>query len=213
MHVTLRKSGYDFGHELDQGIKNGMKSKGLKVNLKHFSDKCMKIDDIDVEAIGRPMRSSTPTPSISGSTILAGHLDYSLDAFDDLDSTLHTQEKSADSDENDSERDEFFNQYLPPSQRKQLAAKPKAVIKETASDHDSKTTIPNKNNYCEDWMKKEQGVSTTNSNAPPSLYNASIALSDSLLDITSVSRNDPNLATTKGRGFKTSKDYSNVNFM
>ena len=76
--------------------------------------------------------------------------------------------------------------------------------------------------YCKDWMQKEEGVSTTNSDDPPSLYAPSVALSDSLLNETSVSCNHALVTVSvpkitkmsqKGRGIQITKDYSNTVFM
>ena len=109
------------------------------------------IEDIDFEALQRPMRASTPAPSINDtSTIVAGHLDFSIG---DLESTVCKQE----------EKDEMIEDLH----------------------------IDTKAAYCADWMDNQEGISTTNSDPPPSLYASSVSLNDSLLDETSISRNKP----------------------
>ena len=72
----------------------------------------MKIDDIDIEAINTPMRCLTPTPSTSGSTILAGHLDFSLGEMETtLNNNLPTESEDHDNSEDDEDDDdEMFAQ-------------------------------------------------------------------------------------------------------
>ena len=82
-------------------------------------------------------------------------------------------------------------------------------------------TAGHKENYCSDWITKNSGVSTTNNHSPPSLYEPSVALSNSLLNVTSVSRNasPENVqnrtknSTPTGRGIIDSKKYENTVFM
>ena len=55
----------------------------------------MEIGDINVDSIEQPIRSLTPTPTID-STIMAGHLDYSIEGQEkNMESTL----EDTDSDE------------------------------------------------------------------------------------------------------------------
>ena len=54
-------------------------SKSFKLNVKYFAQKQKTVEEIDVDSLRQPMRSSTPTPSTDGSTILAGNLDVTLD--------------------------------------------------------------------------------------------------------------------------------------
>ena len=118
-------------------------------NSQHFSSKKMEIDDLDVAVLGRPMRSSTPTPSVGG-TILAGHLDYYAEHEADISKDLKIHD----------------NTTSKPTENKNMEPKLK---------------------YCNEWMHNEKGVSSTNIDKPPSLYEPSVQLSDSLLDITSIS--------------------------
>ena len=208
MHVTPNKCAEDFG------MKTNFTSIGVKINKKHFKEKIMDIDDIDVESLARPMRSSTPTLSISGSTILAGHLDWSLDELDDDNSTLNKVETG--SDDNTDSDDEMFQQYLQrPRQRSAHSNK-----QQTPEKKNPETQISTNDKYRNDWIKKEEGVSTNNCDAPPSLYVPSVALSDSLMDITSVSRNvtpvinkDHKHNPQPGRSIITGHDYNNTKFM
>ena len=68
-------------------------------------------------------------------------------------------------------------------------------------------------------MAKEYGVPTDNCDVPPSLYAPSVALSDSLLDVTSVSHNVspfPHTQTKReslGRGISTYNKYQNTAFV
>ena len=121
------------------------------------------------------MHASTPTPSLPESTILAGHLDLSM--IDEIDTTQHSIAEDIDKNE-DSASDDFLDQYLRkiPTQG--------AKVHSTPKPQEDKTT---KQNYCNDRMKRNSGVSITNSDQPPSLNEPGVALSDSLLDLTSVS--------------------------
>ena len=68
-------------------------------------------------------------------------------------------------------------------------------------------------------MMEHKGVSTNNTDKPPSLYEPSVNFSNSLLEVTSISRNIPALKTQnpiqkdKGRGITTFLDYKNTKFM
>ena len=71
----------------------GISSKPLKFNLQHFTTKNMQVEDIDVNFLEKPIRCSTPTPSIDG-TILVGHLDCSINASNtEEDSSTSTGEE------------------------------------------------------------------------------------------------------------------------
>ena len=65
---------------------NGKVGNVFKVQRKKFKNKHMTVADIDFEALQTPICCSTPTPSISGSTIVAGHLDVSI--IDDIGNEL-----------------------------------------------------------------------------------------------------------------------------
>ena len=45
----------------------------MKRDEDHFKDKVMKIEHVDISRMGLPLRCSTPTPSIDGFTVVAGH--------------------------------------------------------------------------------------------------------------------------------------------
>ena len=171
----------------------------FKVNQAHFKNKAVTIDDIDFDSLDVPMRSSTPTPC-DVSTILAGHLDFSLD-----NTTLNEVEEQEEV-SSQSNSDEFLKSFINvktvPKQKKTVAE-----VAQVTEDTEEKSISKN---YCQKWVQNETGVSTKNEDAPPSLYEPSIALGDSLLDITSVSRNIPtpepkkpkymNNVSEKGRG-------------
>ena len=74
-----------------------------------------------------------------------------------------------------------------------------------------------KKKYCSEWMKKEEGISHTNSDMPPSLYEPSVDLSQSLLDVTSMSRNEAcknnQNFPQQGRGTQTKSGLDNVMFV
>ena len=166
------------------------------------------ISDIDGMEL-RPIRSSTPTPSIGTSTILAGNIDVSLDGHD-LDTSLE-QMTTADDNFEDLENDELFKPYME-------AALRRSNMKATArKNRDTPILGSSKNNYCSDWIEKNEGVCTNNLDAPPSLYEPSVALSDSLLNVTSVSRNVTPQAETKGKTLPKAttslEKYKNTVFM
>ena len=189
-------------------------SKQLKVNKKHFKEKNMTVDD-NFDYLQTPMRCSTPTPSVCGSTIMAGHLDFSM--IDDLEDTIlpaneEVDREINDDDDNDDNENEsavddaFMMQFINVGTHK-----PKPADKGMKNEE-------SKDKYCKDWIYKSDGVSTNNSDAPPSLYAQSVAMSDSLMDITSVSRNVYPTIERKyeqGRGITNTntKDYSNTVFM
>ena len=197
-----------------------MKTSGIKVEKEHFIKKKMKIDDIDIEYLARPVRSSTPTPINDGSTIMAGHLDFTIDA-DDLDSTVCEQVPDENESHNDS--DDIFQPYLKKIRKKTVnsTTKDKCTDESYADNHHQRpvtTEMSKKLTLCSAWMAKEDGVSTNNTDEPPSIYEPSLALSDSLLDVTSVSRNPPQTKNilkkkdTVGRGINF-ESYKNTSFM
>ena len=69
----------------------------FKFNTQHFRQKNLEIDEVDVNFIERPMCSSTPTPG-HDSTILAGHLNYSIEEEEE---TMHENLQNNDYTEND----------------------------------------------------------------------------------------------------------------
>ena len=100
MCVTPKKTEYVFQKE----------PKPFKFNQKHFREKNMKVDEIDVDYLQWPFRASTPTPSISSSTVLASHLDYTVN---DLDTTLLNKQddqsaNTSSDDDNDTEIDQML---------------------------------------------------------------------------------------------------------
>ena len=116
----------------------------MKINMKHFNMKNMKVEDIAIDAeFGKPMRCSTPTPGDT-STIMAGHLDFTIDG-DYFDETFTSDKQEDDGN--------FID-----------------MQKKNEEKKEEDRAITNKNSYCEDWMKKEKGVSTTNSDIAPSIF-------------------------------------------
>ena len=172
--MTHKKCAEDFGIDVTSQLKKS--SKTLKINKKYFAEKNMKIDDIDIDVLEQPIRSSTPTPSIGSSTILAGNIDVSLN---DVEETLDDDEIT------DLEKDDLFRLYIVASKRNSLRRKEHVVPDPSATT----TGSLSKTTYCSDWMKKNDGVSTNNIDAPPSLYEPSVTLSDTLLNLTSISCN------------------------
>ena len=223
--VNICVTPHKLGEVLD--AKRDVQPSYLKVNKKHFKEKNMNIEDIDIESINQPIRSSTPTPSVSDSTILAGHIDYSM--IDDLDSTMCTKNLDACEQDDDIDvLDEVFQQYVQESKGNSSVHRKKEAKKtgdgDKISDTDEGITdtnkFVNKDNYCKDWMEKHDGINTNNVEAPPSLYAPSLDMSMSLMDITSVSRNlqpetgyDTKINNKTGRGITNSKDYNNTQFM
>ena len=180
----------------------------MKLNVKHFIEKKKTtVDDIDLEFLQRPMKCSTPTPSVDNSTILAGHLDISIT---DIASTMDDKEEIGLADMPDLDNDDdIFTPYISAIKRKSSTTKPVPKLSEVETSSD-------KNTYCSDWIVKNDGVSTNNADAPPSLYDPSVALSDSLMNITSVSRNIPK-SPQKGKkntlATTSLKKYANTVFM
>ena len=83
----------------------------------------MKIDNIELDEVMRPIRSSTLTPSISASTIMAGNIDVYLDDFDD-DLTNEVSSNKPNSDDSDNgDSNDFFSQYATPTKRKKQSLK------------------------------------------------------------------------------------------
>ena len=194
--MTPKKCAESFGIGVTNAIKN---SAGVKFNMSHFKSKKLEIDEIDVDSLQNPIRSSTPTPSIDSSTIIASHLDYS-GIGDDLVCDDEPTDKQEDHD-----KDEILQSYIDAANKKVRST---PVMKQASQESD---------NYIKDWMKKEDGVCEDNTDVAPSLYALSVTLSDSLLDVTSVSRNIPKpipkTYQKQGRALNTSRDYSNTKFM
>ena len=180
IRLMPKKCAESFGIQITKAIKS---SAGyMKMNKYHFLKKKKYVDDIDVEYLMTPIRCSTPTPSHDGSTILAGHLYYSIDK---MSATKEMDAKSED--ENDPLAHVLQNIKIKPSKRERKDI-PEQQRSSTQEDNEE---VSRKHSYCSEWMQQEHGVSTTNSDVPPSLYGSSIHLSESLLDVTSISRNIP----------------------
>ena len=86
-----KKNSEDVGLDIDPSAQSSGAS-GMKRKRKYFKHKSLTVDDIDVSSLEQPMRCSTPTPSLGGTTILAGHLDCTID-FDDLNCMLDSIEQ------------------------------------------------------------------------------------------------------------------------
>ena len=194
MWVTAKKTA-DFS-SFDVTTNHG---KMFKVHKKHFKEKNMMVDDINFKYLQWPIRASTPTHSVCDSTILAGHLDTAI--IDGLEEDA--MNKTA-ADTNDNSDDEMLNKYI-----NTFTSRP--AVKVDMAAH----KLPeNKEKYCTDWMKKCDGVSTTNSDVAPSLYAPSVAMSDSLMNVTSVSRNVSPVAVslnTKPNLFEKGRGINNLN--
>ena len=210
VNMTVTPKRKDEGYALQE--RSSLTPKKFKLNEKHFSEKNMNVSDIDIDTLDRPIRCSTPTPSISGSTILAGHLDYTID---EMDTTLDRNEDNEDPLSDDD--DDFFKKFINVPDRKHDNGGRKA---EESGGGSVENIDKNKNTLCTEWIKNESGVCTNNGDEPPSLYAPSAALSDSLLDITSVSRNIKPVAvkstqkySNSGMGIKNENKHSNTTFM
>ena len=177
----------------------------IKLNDSHFKKKKLHIGDIEFESLGTPMRSSTPTPS-DASTILAGHLDFGL-GDDDMGLTGVFEAANE-------QNGDLFKPIVTCEDMSMAAdfTKPKETPAETNSNGP-------KGSYCSEWMAKENGVSLENADIPPSIFDNTVSMSDSLLDITSVSRNNvqnkPVAQKHNGSGISLQRveAYKNVTFM
>ena len=186
---------------------NGKVGNVFKVERKKFKNKHMTIADINFEALQTPICCSTPTPSISGSTIVAGHFNVSI--IDDIGDELPNYDDIEENDNGKTDCDEILDEYLSKMNKKSTPWLGENVM------------AGHKENYCSDWITKNSGVSTNNTDAPPLLYEPSVVLSDSLLNVTSVSRNaspekvqkGTKNSTPTGRGIIDSKKYENTVFM
>ena len=187
-------------------IDSQIKSSGLKIDMDYFTKKNMQIDDFDfdIDAMDMPMRSSTLTPSMDSSTIVAGHLDYSI--IDDIQEEYKSSEEST----SDGVLSEYFAQF-PPKTRL-----PVKSLQRTSKETPEKEV---KQSYCKTWMQNEDGISPDNNDPPPSLYTSSVTLSDSQLDTTSIScninaKNYPNTGEKKTKiSSNRFESYQNTEFM
>ena len=124
-----------------------------------------------------------------------------------------------------SSNDEIFKPYQDRIKRKSFLAPTRKQAKEDGKqnqmDKKKENTVNavQKNMYCTDWMSKQHGISMTNCDAPPSLYAPSVALSDSLSDVTSVLCNAPPQTSypkpklNLGKGINFSTKNENMTFM
>ena len=123
-----------------------------------------------------------------------------------MDYTLDVPEEVTKTDSNSSETEAYLNSYLPRNKKHDAYE----------AQCDDKKQIVKKISYCQEWMCKEEGISTENEDAPPSLYDSTVCMTDSLLDVTSISRNVPpkdlKLQPKTGRGIKFDQ-YHNTKFM
>ena len=166
--MTPKKCDGKFGIEVTEPIK----AQPLKFSQQHFSKKRKDVGEIDVKILDRPIRCSTPTPS-HDATILAGHIDFPSDldntmaACDDAENLLTVAET-----------------FIKPMEKEGSAENTKSKAKSQENRQD-------KTDYCTEWMATQSGVCTNNSDVAPSLYEPTVELSESLLNVTSVSRNTP----------------------
>ena len=85
----------------------------------HFRQKNFNMDDIDFSYLDSPMRCSTPTPSTDASTIMAGHLDFSVEE-DTLNATLDqfandftpVEDPDPNENKNTTNEDNFLNSFI-----------------------------------------------------------------------------------------------------
>ena len=196
-HVTPKKGCKQYVMKVNQN------PKPLKLNVQHFTTKQMEIGDIDVNMMDRPMQCSTPNPNLD-TTILAGHLDYAIETGQ--------REESESTSTEATDSDDFLQQFL----LKHLKTKKENDVI-TAVKHEVKSNNTEKESYCNDWVKKENGISTNNFDTAPSLFDSTVDISPSLLDITSVSCNVPPVKkmfpTTKGSVTTSVAKHSNTKFM
>ena len=192
IRLTPNKQANSFG---ESHITNSSNKNSIKIDTKHFATKNKSVGDLDIESLPTPIRCSMPTPSTDGSTILVGHLDFSLgpdeselnskceDEFEETEDDADEGDDDADDDDNDD--DEMFKEFINTPTRMNTV-KHKKIYNEKED-----IELHRKNMLCSKWMQNETGISTNNNDVAPSLYEPSVTLSGSLLDVTSVSHNIP----------------------
>ena len=173
----------------------------LKLNKQHFSTKHMDLADLDVNSLDPPIRCSTPNPSLDG-TILARHLDYSMD----VEAAMKKEENEIPD-----------GRQLGCEENSENDSKPQIKSSNEIRKSSSEAPIdPEVKQYCNSWVQKQAGVCTNNNDKAPTLYEPSIDLSKSLLDTTSISCNvpppNPNIQKKK-TGFNNFEKYKNTVFM
>ena len=169
------------------------------------------------------MRSSTPTPSTDGSTILAGHQDIGLNEDYLEDTKWYDETGSLFQDETLQSSTEDVSRPATPQKiiqkEENVVETPQKIIQKEENMVENDLEPQSKIMYCNDWVQNESGVSTNNTDIAPSIYAPSISLSDSLLDVTSISRSVPspveNVQKKAKHGLSSTKvdAYANTVFM
>ena len=161
-------------------------SKYGKINCGYFKGKKKEVPFLNVEDIERPMRSSTPTPSLS--TIEAGNLDVTSEV-DEVATPQSSPNKEVrrryESDSSDDEIFDNFTRRIRARERQKLINEERQrqirlameIKKETEARLKIAHMKENRGDInCASWIGFNSGISTNNTDRAPSLYN------DSLLD-------------------------------
>ena len=181
-----------------------------KRDEEHFSKKNLVIDNFDVNNMGLPMRCSTPTPSISGYTVMAGYCDDELDKNEDSIKVQNIKRNGYESESEASETgDEFLNEVLSPyvktGQRKKKFQTPSTTKVVTTQGKETCTTKQEvernmrnaqmnmqhgngvNNTFCNNWVSENNAIN----DPPPSVATFLTQhdnVNESLLDITSATQ-------------------------
>ena len=145
---TPKKCAEDFRINVTEAIKSS--GTGLKMNMEHFHQKKLNINEIEVDSLLQLIRCSTPT-NLDASTILAGHFDCTIDEMDVI---CNSAVKSFETDSDDS-----LNKYLNSHVHDQ---RPKETKRNLFGPNKEKEVTTLKMSYCQDWMRHENGISMTN---------------------------------------------------
>ena len=155
----------------------------LRFDENHFKNKNLVIDSVDILNMGMPMRSSSPTPSIDGFTVLAGNKEEFPDSSTD-------ESKSTDPD---------VREILAPYLKAALQKKPKKFMKK--EEDCSKNDRSKSEKAVAEWVAENDNIFAPPP-ATPTVLLYPATHSEGLLDVTSVSQNKPPKPPTNniGRG-------------
>ena len=171
----------------------------LKKDEDHFKNKKLVIEHVDVFNMGLPMRSSTPTPSIGGTTVLAGQFD---EENSDPECDASTSGEGSEECNGDEQLDTGFE------------IRRRSADKEEGQDSKLKTPSEMQNSFCRKWIEDNDKVH----DPPPSVvsYTTNNNVSNSSLDITSVSHvpKKQNVPVKKSGGITPLREkFSNTMFV
>ena len=234
--LTPKMCGGTFGCEVTKALKESGKPFN-KFDAGVYRKRTLELDNINFDSIPLPppLRCSTPV------SVLAGNLDdtyFHVDkeeisgesADEEMDTELSSvnmsHEETTNGKEDEDDMEDIFRPFMKYSDRKRqrenAVEKRRKKMKKLEMEFCEKCrldtgttrdfTHKHNNTFCDNWVSCVE----VTSEAPPSLYNKSVDLPESLMNVTSVSRRPLNISsihTTKSKKCLETKPLPDVAFV